>query len=119
MDEDLTDTTVVVTLGAMLLEHLLNVADVLIVATAEEVILVIVVVSGYSCEFVRHIIMGLGATADSNAGDGAKHDGQAEEGDEDQNVGVLLLVIEVEEVGVVGLRQAGDSHNITNQERDD
>jgi hypothetical protein len=126
MDEDLANTIVVILLGGMLLEHLLNVTDVtvshktIVVFTDQGVLLIVVIllVSGHGLKLV---IMGivLGTAAESDARNGAKHDGKEEEGDVDKNVGGILLSFNpLERFGVFG-GEAGEAHDVTNDDDND
>ncbi len=106
----------------MLLEHLLDIADVTIfhVVTADErVLLVIVAVVGfYGLEFVSFMSLMLRTTAQSDAGDGAEHDGKEKERDVDKNVGDFLLTIEpLKRIEILG-SEASETHHVTDDNDD-
>ena len=119
MDEDLSNAVVATILRAVLLKHLLDITDVLVIA-ANKVTLIIIRVSCNTSELVGDIVsVAFGTAADSNAGDRAQHDGQADASDVHQNVRDVLLFVEVEERGNVRGGKTSQAHNVTNEERND
>lgn len=119
MNEDFANTTMVTFLGAVLLEHLLDIADIVLIPTDQTALVIIAfVVRRNASKLVRHLVMVLGAAADLDARDGTQHDRQANEGDVDKDVGNALLIAEVEEIFVVRCGEASQAHNVTNQQSD-
>ena len=119
MDEDLTKVVRSIILRAVLLEHLLNVLDVVlhvIIATNKlSLFLFADIVCGDSGELISMIVTVLaGTAADSDARNGAEHDGKADEGDVDKDVGDILLAGEVKDVDLWS--ETNDSHNVTNDD---
>ena len=123
MDENLTEVVMVLFLGAVLHEHLLDIGHggrvvIGIVVLSEQLL---IFVASSSIDLIKLILVSvvLLAAADVGARDGAKHNGQEDESDVDEHVGDVLLTREPLRPIIVRGGETSNAHDIIDDDDND
>ena len=102
VDEDFAEVVVFLILGNVFHKSVLDFLEAIGLRAKQAGVLVIHVMGGNMGKLIRGVVVALAAAAELHARDGAEHEWKANEGNVDEDVGDLLLVIEELKIVIVG-----------------